>query len=107
VPDLAVALSSQCTKSGIEGGAELVIEVLSPGDETYDKLPFYAAFGVKEVLVVDPDSRAVELFVLRGGRFPAALADEHGWLRSSVLGVAFATRNGKLEISGQLGTTVI
>src|SRR5271155_5823092 len=38
VPDLCFALPSQRTKRGIEGGAELVVEILSPGDETYEKL---------------------------------------------------------------------
>lgn len=36
-----------------------VVEVLSPGDETYDKLSFYAAHGVAEVLIVDPASRGI------------------------------------------------
>lgn len=45
-----------------------MIEILSPGDETYDKLAWYAGLGVGEILVVDPDTRAVELFAGRGGR---------------------------------------
>jgi Uma2 family endonuclease len=39
--------------------AALVLEVLSPGDETWQKLPFYAAHHVDEVLIVDPDERSV------------------------------------------------
>lgn len=40
--------------------AALVLEIVSPGDETNDKLPFYAAHQVDEVLIVDPQGRTVE-----------------------------------------------
>ena len=39
--------------------AALAIEIVSPGDETYDKLPFYAAHKVDEVLIVDLEERRV------------------------------------------------
>ncbi len=35
--------------------AAVVVEVRSPGDESFEKLAFYAAHRVEEVLVVDPD----------------------------------------------------
>ncbi len=44
--------------------AAVVVEVLSPHDETYEKLPFYAKRGVEEVIVADPQSRAVSIFRL-------------------------------------------
>ena len=44
--------------------AALVVEILSPGDETWDKLPFYAAHDVDELLVVDPDRRTVRWLAL-------------------------------------------
>lgn len=44
--------------------ASLVLEVLSPGDETPKKLPFYAAHRVDEVLIVDPDLRSVRWLAL-------------------------------------------
>jgi Uma2 family endonuclease len=40
--------------------AALVIEIVSPGDETWDKLGFYAAHHVDELLIVDPEQRRVE-----------------------------------------------
>ena len=46
--------------------AALVVEILSPGDETHAKLSFYAARGVDEVLIVDPQARRVEWLGLRG-----------------------------------------
>ncbi|MDQ6807611.1 MAG: Uma2 family endonuclease, partial [Actinomycetota bacterium] len=39
--------------------AALVLEVLSPGDETPQKLPFYAARQVAELLILDPDQRTI------------------------------------------------
>ena len=40
--------------------AALAIEILSPGDETFDKLGFYAAHHVDELLLVDPAARTVD-----------------------------------------------
>ena len=53
---------------GIEGAASLVVEILSPYDETYAKLDWYASVGVGEVLVIEPETRRVELFANRDGR---------------------------------------
>lgn len=52
--------------------AALVIEVLSPGDETYDKFGFYAQRGVDELLVADPQRRAVHIWLLRGDGYTEA-----------------------------------
>jgi Uma2 family endonuclease len=49
--------------------AALVLEVVSPGDETWDKLAFYAARGVEELLIVDPQERAVHWLALVGGEY--------------------------------------
>jgi len=61
--------------------AAIVIEILSPDDETFEKFPFYAAHGVDEVLVVDPDRRRVRVFELEGATYQEAE-------RSPLLGVA-------------------
>jgi len=73
VPDQCYARSDQLSQRGVEG-AVLVVELLSPGDETYDTLDWYAAAGVDEILVVDPDTRAPEVFVRRGGRMVLSAA---------------------------------
>jgi Uma2 family endonuclease len=44
--------------------AALVLEIVSPGDETWDKLGFYAAHDVAELLIVDPHARVVQWFSL-------------------------------------------
>jgi Uma2 family endonuclease len=49
--------------------AALVLEIVSPGDDTWRKLPFYAAHGVDELLIVDPRERAVHWLGLRGGEY--------------------------------------
>lgn len=47
-----------------QGGPDFLIEVMSPGDDTLEKLPFYAAIGVREVLVVERDTRETQLYRL-------------------------------------------
>ncbi len=49
--------------------AALVVEILSPNDETMGKLPFYAAHGVDELLIVNPETRAVEWLALSDGSY--------------------------------------
>ena len=44
--------------------AALVVEIVSPGDETWEKLPFYAKRAVDEVLIVDPEMRTVDWLAL-------------------------------------------
>ena len=46
--------------------AALVVEILSPGDETWEKLPFYAAHHVDEVLIVDPQAHLIHWLALTG-----------------------------------------
>ncbi len=48
--------------------ALLVVEVLSPDDATFEKLDFYTAHGVQELLVVDPESHTVRCFALQDGQ---------------------------------------
>jgi len=49
--------------------AAAVVEILSPEDETRQKLPFFAAHHVDEVLIVDPGARSVTWLGLRGGEY--------------------------------------
>jgi hypothetical protein len=50
----------------------LALEIVSPGDETWDKLPFYAAHDVDELVIVDPRESRVEWLVLREGEYQQA-----------------------------------
>lgn len=94
VPDIVVAREERRARLGVEGGPELVVEILSPDDESRQKLPFYARIGTREVLLVDPDTRAVELLRLRGEKLVRVEPDAEGALLSEVLGASFATVAG-------------
>jgi len=63
VPDMVVARADSVSERGVEGRAELVVEIRSPGDESYEKVPFYADVGCQEVLIVDRDTLELQLFV--------------------------------------------
>ena len=45
--------------------AAMVVEILSPGDETFQKFPFYAGRGVDEIVVIDGKAGAVRIWQLR------------------------------------------
>jgi len=45
------------------------VEIVSPGDESWQKLPFYAAHGVDELLIVDPAAHSVDWLALRAGEY--------------------------------------
>jgi len=49
--------------------AAVVVEILSPGDESWQKLPFYAEHHVDEVLLVDPAERTVTWLELRDSEY--------------------------------------
>jgi Uma2 family endonuclease len=46
--------------------AAVVVEVVSPDDETYEKFGFYAAQGVDELIVADPVGRTVSCWARDG-----------------------------------------
>lgn len=56
--------------------AALVIEIVSPDDESWAKLPFYAEHGVDEVLIVDPTERSVHWLAPHGGEYGPAARSE-------------------------------
>jgi Uma2 family endonuclease len=85
VPDLAVYRPDQASSRGLEARAELVIELVSPGDESRAKLPWYLAYDVREVILVDRDSLAVDLYVPGQEAVPERV--EPAW--SQVLGCSF------------------
>ena len=49
--------------------AAIVVEIVSPGDESWEKLPFYARQRVDEVLIVDPQECAVHWLALAAGTY--------------------------------------
>jgi Uma2 family endonuclease len=85
-----------------EGAPTVVIEIRSPGDETMDKLPFYANLGVSETWIIDRDTTAPELYVLHEWQYERASPGADGWLESAATGIRLrAEPDDKLAI--QLG----
>jgi Uma2 family endonuclease len=64
--------------------AAIVVEVVSPDDETWLKFDFYADHGVEEICVADPMARQIRWFVLAGDAY-----EETG--ASPLLGVTAAS----------------
>jgi Uma2 family endonuclease len=73
--------------------ASIVVEIVSPGDESRGKLDFYLRSGVEEVLIVDPDARTVEWFA----RMAEAFARAGG---SRILGITTLELSASLEWPG-------
>lgn len=68
-PDIFFVSSSRRERIGpkyISGAPDLVVEVLSPSTESRDRIAKakqYARFGVREMWLVDPDARTIEVLV--------------------------------------------
>jgi len=106
VPDQLFCRPDQRSARGAEG-AELVVEVRSVGDETYDKIDWYAERGVREVLIVHPAGRRIELLRNVGGRLLPVSAGGSGAFVSDVLDVALATVAGRLVLTWDGGSAEI
>ena len=93
VPDLTFVAAGReqiLHEDGVRGGGpDAVIEIRSPEDETYEKLPFYSAIGVSDVIVFHRDTKTPEVFRLTGSQYVAVQPDAAGWLVSSALGARF------------------
>ena len=63
----------------IAGPPLIAIEIRSPDDESYEKLPFYAELGVPEVWIIDRDSKTVEIYRLLHGKYSLVANVEGGW----------------------------
>ncbi len=67
---------------------DFIVEVLSPSTVAHDrgvKFADYAAHGVGEYWIVDPEAQTVEQFLLRDGRYSEASCQRDGILRSEAI----------------------
>jgi Uma2 family endonuclease len=100
-PDVVVILASgtaQDQKTCYRGAADFVIEITSPRDRTYEKIPFYSRQGVRELLIVDRQSWALELYQNQGGGLEKAGQSEtqrSDLLRSGVVPLEFRLLPGQ------------
>ncbi|MGQ0744710.1 MAG: Uma2 family endonuclease [Acidimicrobiales bacterium] len=99
VPDLIFARPEHCTDRGFRGDVPLVVELLSPGDESRAKLDFYAVLGVGEVLLIDPPTRVVELWANLAGTMVAVEPGPEG-IRVAALDVTLTTLAAVLGTDG-------
>lgn len=97
VPDLVVAAPDRFSARGIDGAATLVVEVLSPRDESRAKLSFYAEMGVREVWLIHPVTRSTEVFELDDGEL-VPVKSVGAVVRSPELGIDLEVVDGKLRL---------
>jgi Uma2 family endonuclease len=70
-PDVAVFLrDGKAIDRGThwQGAADFLVEIISPGERTREKIPFYSSIGVVELLVVDRDPWLLELYRHENGQ---------------------------------------
>lgn len=100
VPDVAVFLKNGTARNCVEfwhGGPDFAIEIVSSGDRTRDKLPFYAQVRVRELLIIDRQPWAAELLRIDSGQLkPIACTrpDNSIVLASEVLPFTFQMQAG-------------
>jgi Uma2 family endonuclease len=101
IPDLVLLLPQRFAidrNEYFEGAPSAVGELHSPDDESYDKLPFYAALGVPEVWIIHRDSKEPEMHLLKRKKYALAKS-VGGWFRGPETGVELARgREGRLAI---------
>lgn len=102
VPDLVIVLPQRFDidrRNYLEGAPDVAIEIRSPDDETYEKLPFYAELGVPEVWIIHRDTKETEIHLLKRGRYKPQAVRADGWLRSPGTGIELRVgRPGKLAV---------
>ncbi|HSB36397.1 MAG TPA: Uma2 family endonuclease [Thermoanaerobaculia bacterium] len=91
-PDILVVLNERrpiLAEKFVAGAPDLVVEVLSPSTESRDreaKAKRYATFGVREMWLVDPSAKSIEVLVNGGEGFQReALYREADTVRSAIL----------------------
>lgn len=110
IPDLVLLTPARFSidrKTHFEGGPEVAVEIRSPGDESEDKLPFYAQLGILEVWIIDRDTKEVDLYSLVDDEYVRQASAESGWFQSECTGLEMrAGRPGKfaIRISGDNST---
>lgn len=101
VPDVAVYLSNNPARNcgtHMVGGPDLAVEILSEGDLARKKLDFYASVNTRELLMLDRDPWALELYRLADGRLELvgiSTPEKPETLASQVLPLSFRLAPGE------------
>jgi Uma2 family endonuclease len=94
-PDVAVFLKAgKAIDCGTHwrGAADFLVEIISPGDRTREKIAFYDRIGVVELLVIDREPWSLELYQRRDGRLQMvaqSTLEKNDILNSSSLSLTF------------------
>lgn len=90
-PDVVVFLNdtnAENRDSHWFGGPDLAVEIVSPGDQSREKIAFYEQIGTRELLIIDRDPWQLELYRLKDKRLVlvgiSSLA-EPNWLSSETV----------------------
>lgn len=105
IPDIVLLSPEQFAidrRTHFEGPPLVVVEIHSPGDESYEKLSFYEYLGGSEVWIIHQDSRKPELYRLQRHEYELVIANEAGWFVSAATGVWLKPRRPK-KLLLQLG----
>lgn len=95
-PDVAIYLNDNPAEpcgTHWRGGPDFAIEIVSPGDRSRKKLPFYAQVETRELLILDRQPRQWELYELLNGALVSlgTSTPENGQiLHSAVLDLDFS-----------------
>jgi Uma2 family endonuclease len=94
-PDVVVVLpGSPAVDCGTHwlGGPDFLTEIKSPGDDTEKKIPFYGQIKVRELLIIERDTRVLRLLRHNGQELvevePSSWKGK-SWLQCEVLPLAF------------------
>ena len=111
-PDIVVVFSgSKAVDRGTHwfGGPDFLVEVRSgKADVVEEKLPFYAKIGVRELLVVDRDSRELTLYRSVGETMepvPMTAIAGKKWLASDVIPLAFRRKTAAGTVQTEVTRT--
>jgi Uma2 family endonuclease len=93
--------------SGLDGAADLVVEVVSDGSVKKDTKrlpPLYARAGIPELWLVDARNEDLrfEIHTLLGGRYETARQDGEGWVRSPCLQRFFRLVRHELDLDARV-----
>jgi Uma2 family endonuclease len=97
IPDLLMLFPDRFAIDRVkyfEGPPNVVVEIHSPDDESYAKLPFYAALGVPEVWIIHRDTCMPEIHHLKRNRYRKKAPSAGGWVRSAETGLELRREDG-------------
>ena len=103
VPDITICLDDTTAKhcgTHLCGGADFLVEVVSPDDRSRRKFDFYYKLGVRELLLVDRDPWAIELYRNTGEALPSvgrSELDADETIKSEVLPLSFRIVDGDMR----------